>query len=333
MSLHLRVVGLLMALAFGIAPTGTRAAPVFDNVRIMFQPFAGSGALFVAEREGYFERQGIRITWVPFNAQDQAIPVLAQGQLDVAFGLTPAFFNVVARGEPLRIVADRGHVTRGNNGSLLVRKDLAGVVRSVADLKGRRVALAGSFGGPPHYWLVRALANVGLTFDQVSAVFIPVTAILAALQSGAVDAGFMANPLDTLAQEKGIAFKLLDVADIVPAEHTSFLTYGRTLVLGNRPLGVRVMVAYLQGIRRFSEGPTPRNIAIIAEYTKTDPETIRKGGWVSIHPDGYVDLNRTRRYQDWLYEIELISVRSPMSALLDLYFVEQARAILGIPPR
>jgi len=143
----------------------------------------------------------------------------------------------------------------------------------------------------------------------------------------------MANPLDALAQEKGIAFKLLDVADIVPAEHTSFLTYGRTLVVGNRPLGVRVMVAYLQGIRRFSEGPTPRNVAIIAEYTKTDPETIRKGGWVSIHPDGYVDLNRTRRYQDWLYEIELISVRSPISALLDLYFVEQARAILGIPPR
>ncbi len=333
MSLHLRGVGLLMALVFGIAPTGTRAAPVFDNVRTMFQPFAGSGPLFVAEKEGYFERQGIRITWVPFNAQDQAIPVLAQGQLDVAFGLTPAFFNVVARGEPLRIVADRGHVTRGNNGSLLVRKELAGVVRSVADLKGRRVALAGNFGGPAHYWLVRALTSVGLTFDQVSAVFIPVTAILAALQGGAVDAGFMANPLDTLAQEKGIAFKLLDVADIVPAEHTSLLTYGRTLVVGNRPLGVRVMVAYLQGIRRYGEGPTPRNVAIIAEYTKTDPETIRKGGWVSIHPDGYVDLNRTRRYQDWLYEIELISVRSPMSALLDLYFVEQARAILGIPPR
>src|SRR3972149_4406409 len=67
--------------------------PPVDTVRILFQPFAFSGPLFIAEKEGYFERQRIKVTWVPLNAVDQAIPILAQGQLEVSYGLGPAFFN------------------------------------------------------------------------------------------------------------------------------------------------------------------------------------------------------------------------------------------------
>src|SRR3972149_9309366 len=103
--MHPRLISLVAIIVSLLgAVSGAAGAPPLDTVRVMFQPFAGSGPLFVAEKEGHFERQGIRITWVPFNAQDQAIPVLAQGQLDVAFGLTPAFFNVVARGGPLHMV-------------------------------------------------------------------------------------------------------------------------------------------------------------------------------------------------------------------------------------
>ena len=332
-------VRLILSLLIAVALLGTVAAaaataPPVDTVRILFQPFAFSGPLFIAEKEGYFERQRIKVTWVPLNAVDQAIPILAQGQLEVSYGLAPAFFNAVARGEPLRFVADRGHIGgRGSLAGFFVRKDLAGVVKSVADLKGRKVGLPGNFGNLAHYMLVKALAGAGLSFNQVSAVFMPPTAVLAALESGAVEAALLSNPLHTLALERGIGVQIVDVADLIPGEHTALLIYGRNLLVDNRPLGVRAMVAYLQGVRRYSEGPTARNVAIIAEYIKTEPEIIRKGGWLPIHPDGYIDVNRARRYQDWLFEVELISVRSPISALLDPYFVEQARVILGIPSR
>ncbi len=330
-SISATVVAMVALLVGALSATGALA---YDTVRILFQPVALNGALFVAEKEGYFERQRIKVNWVPLNSQDQAVPILALGRLEVGFGLTPAFYNAVARGEPLRFVADRGHVARrGSIGALFVRAELAGAIRSVADLKGRKIALPGSFGNLGHYMLIKALAGVGLTFTQVTVTFMPPAAVLPALQSGAVDAAFLPNPLDTLARERSIGVQLIDLADIIPGEHIGFLVYGRNLLVENRPLGVRVMVAYLQGVRRYGEGPTPRNVAAIAEYTKTDPEIIRRSGWIGIHPDGYIDVNKARRYQDWLYEVELISVRNPMSSVIDTSFAEQARGILGLGAR
>ncbi len=328
------MIGLFVIIVLVLGGLGAAAAPALDNVRVIFQPSALSGQLFISDKEGFFERQQIKITWVPFNFFEQTFPGLVQGQLDVTFGLSPAFFNAVARGEPLRIVADKGHVAgRGNVASLVVRKNLAASVQEVADLKGRKIGIPGGFGSLGHFLITKVLTAAGLTINQVTPVFLPPTAVLAALQGGAVDAGLLVVPMDVQALESGIGFKLVDVADIVPGEHVSFLTYGRNLLVENRPLGVRFMVAYLQGVKRYSEGPTPRNVTIIAEYTKIDPAIIRKSGWVPIHPDGFIDVNRARRYQDWLYEMELISVRNPMSAVVDVYFVERARAVLGIAAR
>ena len=325
---------LLIVIALSGAGVPARGAPPLDTVRLTFQPLAINGPLFIAEKAGFFEDQRIKVTWVPFNTLDQAIPILVQGQLDVTYGLSPAFFNAVARGEALRIVADKGHVAgRGSLASLFVRKDLAGTMKSVADLKGKKIGLPGNYGGLAHFFLVKALAAAGLTFDQVTAVFMPATVVLAALQGGAVDAAFLGIPLDTQALERGIGVKLVDIADLVPGEHVSFVIYGRSLTVDHRPLGVRFMVAYLQGVRRYLEGPTPRNVAVVAEYTKTDPEIVRKTGWAPIYPDGFIDVNRARRYQDWLFDLQLISVRNPISTVIDTSFAEQARAILGIGSR
>lgn len=331
----LRLIALVAIIVSLFAPVfRTMAAPALDTVRVTFQPFAINGGLFIADREGFFERQRIKVNWVPFNTLDQTIPVLIQGQLDVTYGLSPAFFNAVARGEPIRIVADKGHVAgRGNLASLFIRKDLASSVRSVADLKGRKIGLPGNFGGLAHFFMAKVLTSAGLTFNQVTPVFLPSAAVLAALQGGSVDAAWLGIPLDAQALQSGIGFKLVDVADVVPGEHVSFLIYGRNLLGEKRDLGVRFMVAYLEGVKRYSEGPTPRNVAIIAEYTKTEADVIRRSGWAPIYVDGFVDVDKARRYQDWLYEMELIGVRNPMSAVVDGYFAEQARGILGMAAR
>jgi len=330
-SLSATVVAMVALLVGALSTTG---APTYDTARVVFQPVATHGGVFIAEKEGYFEAQRIKITWVPLNSQDQAVPGLALGQISVGYGPTPAFFSAVSRGEWLRIVADKGHVAgRGNLASLLVRKDLAGTIKSVADLKGRRIGAPGAVGGTGHFLVARTLASAGLTLNQVEGVFLPPATVLAALAGGAVDAALLVNPLDTQALERGIGVKLVDIGDIAPGEPISFLIYGRHLLVENRALGVRFMVAYLQGVQRYIQGPTPRNVAVIAEYTKTDPEIIRKGGWVPIYADGFVDVNRARRYQDWLYEIELIGVRNPISTVIDSSFAEQARSILGIASR
>ncbi len=316
--------------------SGATAVPTMDTVRMFFQPIQSYGGLFIAEKEGYFAHQQIKITWVPFNLTAQQIPALLQGQLEVGAGPpTPAVFAAVALGEPLRIVADKGHVAgRGSYASLIVRNALAGTVKSLTDLRGRRVLNPGSPGGFIHFALARAFASAGVSMNEIQLVSnLPAGAILLALQNGSVDAAIIPPPLDTQAVESGIGFRLIDFADYFPREHTSFLMYGRTLLEQNRALGLRIMVAYLQGLQRYNEGPTARNVAIMTEYTKVPPEIIRKGGWAAIYPDGFVDVTGLRRYQDWLFDLDLVSVRNPVGRLVDSSFRERARDLLGIAGR
>ncbi len=317
---------LVLVLALPVSPVAGSPA---DSVRVAFQPIQSYAGLFIAEREGYFAAEGIRITWVPVRTTVDAIALLAQEQLDVAAGgVSPGFFNAISRGVKLRIVADKGHVgARGGAPVLMVRSGLAGVVKTVADLRGRRFA-TGGVGDLGHYMLSRVLATHAVAAQQVSLVFLPLTAYVAALQGGAVDAAFVSPPLDQQAAEMNIAFKLVDLADVIPGEPLAFLFYGPSLLDRRRDLGARLMLAYLRGVHRYNEGPTPRNVAILAEYTKIDPTLIRKSGWIGLHPDGFVDVTKLRRQQDWLYELELITVRNPMSLVVDTAFVEEAVATL-----
>ncbi len=54
-----------LALLFLLASLVPAAGAVPDVVRVTFQPFQSNGALFIADREGYFGAEGIQIRWAP----------------------------------------------------------------------------------------------------------------------------------------------------------------------------------------------------------------------------------------------------------------------------
>jgi NitT/TauT family transport system substrate-binding protein len=326
---------LVVALAVLAAGLPVTAAPPVDTVSVAFLPVQNNGALFIAERQGFFSEERIKIDWPPFpGGASQFMPVMLQGRLDVGAGaVSAAFFNAVAAGQKVRLVADKGHVAgRGTAGSVIIRKDLAGVIKSPADLKGRTISSI-SRGALGHYLLYRLMGSVGLTLDHVTVVTMPFAASIAALEGRRLDATILPAPFDAQAVTHGVGVKFLDVADVIPDEPTHFIFMGPTLLERNRSLGVRFLIAYLRGVRVYNAGPTVRNVATVSEYTGVAPEVIRNGGWIGIHVDGYVDLSRLRRYQDWLYDIGLVNVRNPIAQVVDAALLDQARTYLGIPSR
>src|SRR3972149_8071043 len=103
MSTRSPIVGLAVIIVLILGTLGATAAPRLDTVRVFFLPAEGYGALFIAEREGYFARQQIKATWVPLRSVVDEIPLLLQGQLEVGGGSpTPALFHAGARGEAPR---------------------------------------------------------------------------------------------------------------------------------------------------------------------------------------------------------------------------------------
>src|SRR5512134_3991855 len=69
-------------------------------VRVAFRPLQTWGPLFIAEKEGFFARQGIKIEWVPQRGGGEAMVPLLAGQMQVGpEAASAAFFNAAARGE------------------------------------------------------------------------------------------------------------------------------------------------------------------------------------------------------------------------------------------
>lgn len=160
-----------------------------QTLRIGVQKY---GTLIVLEASGALEKrltpQGVSIRWVEFPAGPQLLEALNGGSID--FGITgeapPVFAQ--AAGVPFVYVAvDR---TAPHGEAILVAKDSS--IRTVADLKGKRVAF--NRGSNVHYLLIAALEKAGLQTSDIQPVYLVPADGRAAFARGSVDAWVIWDP-------------------------------------------------------------------------------------------------------------------------------------------
>jgi sulfonate transport system substrate-binding protein len=145
--------------------------------------------------EKEFEKDGISIRWVQSLGSNKALEFLNAGSLD--FGSTAGAAALVGRinGNPIQSV----YVYSKPEWTALVTKNDA--IKSVADLKGKRIAV--TRGTDPHIFLVRALAENGLTEKDVKLVLLQHPDGRLALERGDVDAWAGLDPLMAASEVEG----------------------------------------------------------------------------------------------------------------------------------
>ncbi|MDR3639377.1 MAG: sulfonate ABC transporter substrate-binding protein [Isosphaeraceae bacterium] len=125
---------------------------------------------------------GVVVEWVGFPAGPQLLEALNVGSID--YGHTGDAPPILAQAAGVPFVYVGYEPSRPHAEAILV--PAGSPLRSVADLKGRRVAL--NKGSNVQYLLVRALEQAGVPYDQVRAVFLPPSDARAAFEGGSVDA-------------------------------------------------------------------------------------------------------------------------------------------------
>src|SRR5262249_31866338 len=154
------------------------------------------------------------------------------------------------RGVALHVVADKGKLRPGFGYlRLSVRKELAdaGAVSSLADLRGRSVAVASPYGAA-HSLIALALRGIGFADDEASLVPMPNPHHVAALATGSVDAAVSVEPIPTAAVQRGVAAILADGDVLRPDAQAGLLAMSGDF-FRNRDAALRFMVAYLRGVR------------------------------------------------------------------------------------
>jgi len=184
----------LNAPAFAQSP-GDKKQP--KQIRIAYQR---GGILVIAQQqkvlEKYFEPRGVEIVWKVFPFSNPALEALNVGSMDFSSsGNTPIIF-AQAGGFDVQYAAAQ---QSGDGGEGIVVLPGSGI-NSVADLKGKRVAVAN--GTSSHYFLVAALEKAGLKYQDVTPVLLAPSDAPLALSRGDVSAWTVWDPYLALAEKK-----------------------------------------------------------------------------------------------------------------------------------
>ncbi|MET3389686.1 MULTISPECIES: sulfonate ABC transporter substrate-binding protein [Variovorax] len=176
------------------------------ELRIGYQK---SASLFVLQKaQGTLEKKlaplGFGVKWVEFPAGPQLLEGLNVGAVDVGYvGEAPPIFAQAAGAKFVYFGYDPA-APRAE--AILVTKDSP--IKSVADLKGRKVAL--NKGSNVHYLLVKQLEKNGLKLSDIQPVYLAPADGRAAFESRNVDAWVIWDPFQAAAEKATGARVLAD---------------------------------------------------------------------------------------------------------------------------
>ena len=176
---------LVAMLTFGLSACSKEA----DALVVSYAPFESTALVWIAEDRGFFEDNGLDLTFHKYDTGAAALDAVLSGEADIAVG--PAEFPVVGkalRKEPSRVVAT---IARSELIFVVGRKDRG--IEGIADLKGKRVGT--TFGTIAEYFLGRSLELRGLSGSDVTLVDLKTPLDwVNAVQRGDVDAVCTAEP-------------------------------------------------------------------------------------------------------------------------------------------
>ena len=250
--------GSAATLAFPFVGTRAKAAAL-KEIRLDYAYY--SPPSLVLRRFGWldeaFAKDGIAVKWVWSAGSNRALEYLNSDSIDLGSSAGLAAVLGKANGNRIRTpyIFSRPEWT-----ALVVAKDSP--IRSVADLKGRKVAATN--GTDPYLFLLRALHTTGLAKKDIEHVALQHADGRTALEQGRVDAWAGLDPL--------MAASELDAGSRLIYRNVAFNTYGflnvREAFVQDNPDAVRqVIVGYERARRWVIANPTDA-ARILAEEAK-----------------------------------------------------------------
>lgn len=284
-------------------------------------PNTSDGPIICAIEKGYFKEQDIEVELTSFRTASDMTPMVVRGDIPImGGGVSVSYFNGVAQGMPLRYFLSRAQIRTHHK--IILRKGLAEKVKSIADLKGLRIATTAA-GGFSEYELGKALETAGLSLDDVETKPLAMPQTLVAMTNGAIDAAVLLPPFDGGALREG-ATMLVRLDEIVqPPMEVSGMIYNTDWAAKNRDLLERFTMAYIKGARYFLEGVRngPNRDEIIDYFLKYAPiknrDIFANTSWSDVSPEGKVVVASLLDQQDFYIRRGYLKTKAPIEKLVD----------------
>jgi sulfonate transport system substrate-binding protein len=296
-----------LAVVLGSSPALAEA----QKIRIAHSYIAAVPA--VLREKGFLEKalagRNVEVQWVTALGSNKSFEFLRGGSLDFASSGGSAALVARASGNPVKVLSFVQH------GDIIALATLpASGIKTPADLKGKKVAATP--GTEPHYFLLRALEQYGLTQDDIRLVPLIHPDGRVALENGNVDAWAGLDPDLAKAELQHGAVRFYRNPDILSG---SVLVAREEFVKDNPELAAIVLRAHEEA-RQWIIAHPKETVAIIAAGAKLTPEEAKLmfDRLDFAHPEiAKTDYQKIGAYGDLLKKVSDLPASADVNGLLD----------------
>jgi sulfonate transport system substrate-binding protein len=188
--------GLSVGGAIAALSSRAEAQTTVKEIRVGYQK---TGVLVIARQQAVLERrfagQKIGIKWIEFTSGPPLLEAMSTGSVDLgAVGDTPPIFAQAANAN---IVYVAGSPITNGQGILVPANSN---IRTIADLKGKRVGF--TKGTSAHNVVIATLEKAGLTYDDITPVYLTPPDAGPAFANGSIEAWAVWDPYFAIGEKR-----------------------------------------------------------------------------------------------------------------------------------
>jgi ABC-type nitrate/sulfonate/bicarbonate transport system substrate-binding protein len=299
-------------------PAMTPLSAVVISVTVSIWP------AIVADKKGYFKDEGLDFDFINSGASTRSVQQVAAGSAPIGSSSMVDTMRAIDKGAKVKVflnsLAVGTHSLIGSKG-----------IKSVKELKGKRVMTGGPSDITNLWWMAMAKAN-GLDGQKdVDLMFSGATsARLAALVAGAVDATMLSTPQSFQAVQNGYA----DLGPVAPflGEFPMMIWHvNEDWAKGHEKELLAFIRAHNKAVRYMSDPAHKQEVSqMLADASKSTLDDALKTWDVCMQvkafvPDGSVSDVATERVRDTLVASGDIKASQPPATYVDQRFADKVR--------
>ena len=239
-----------------------------NKVRVGYIGLTCEAPIFTAVEKGFFKEEGLDVELVKCE-WSQYKDVLALGGFDITHHLIMYFLKPIEQGLDVKI---SGGIHRG---CLRVQAATDGPIKTVRDLRGKRIGVPG-MGTPPFIFANRVLGANGMDASKdVEWRVFPAGELGLALQKGEVDAVADSEPIGSLLMADGKVRNVADQATDAPynEEYCCAVIVNGKFLTKNPKAAAAATRALLKGAKWVETNPAAAaRMSVEKKYLGSNPE-------------------------------------------------------------